>query len=570
AWLETAAPLAELFGAELAAAVRLGQRRLELAYRRRQDERHIARFLHRQEQLAAFERLLAGDGGVWALHYLGVGGVGKTMLLRYLTARLGPERGLPAARIDFDYISPDYPVRRPGQLLLELAAELEGQGLDPSHFGAFAQAVAELHAEVPAEGLLAEPPPESRAGRRYAEVINVFAGILQTLGSPQKPVLLILDTCEELAKFRPEGARLPSLERTFASLERLQATVAGRANGAGLPFCVIFAGRRPLAQSGYAWRLKPGQAGGKRHLLPETKGYLALHELRGFDQAEAQAFLCQIAGVDLPSPAVYRAILRHSREAGRSADLEHDLERSRPRRYRYNPFDLALFAEWLRAEPGLEAARIAAGAADPYIELRILERLRQAELAQLLPGLALLGRFDQAILEPLLAAYGGGDPETFRELGDQEWVDYQRDEASETTYLQIDANLLPRLRRYYGAPPQPATERTPLLEAARRKLAPILSDLIGRPDWSALGGHHLEAALRVLPAAEAAQLWAEVERRIPQAKDWGWALRVLEPILGEEGPLAAAEGPLHAQAQATLAAALLHQQPDFDLRPVWA
>ena len=48
------------------------------------------------------------------------------MLIRYLASgRYGATEGpVPLARVDFDQISPDYPVRRPVQLLLELADEL--------------------------------------------------------------------------------------------------------------------------------------------------------------------------------------------------------------------------------------------------------------------------------------------------------------------------------------------------------------------------------------------------------------------------------------------------------------
>ena len=128
-------------------ALSRARRLLALGQRRRQDERALARYLDRPELSDAVARLLnrdalanevpataAGHGREarpetpWALHLRGVGGVGKTMLIRYLASgRYAADRKMapiPVARADFDRINPDYPVRRPVQLLLELADEL--------------------------------------------------------------------------------------------------------------------------------------------------------------------------------------------------------------------------------------------------------------------------------------------------------------------------------------------------------------------------------------------------------------------------------------------------------------
>src|SRR5262249_24075577 len=105
-WIETGTALADAVGDELAGIVRYANRRLELIYRQIHDERQLARFLLRREQVDAFDRLMDGGDG-WALHYVGVGGVGKTMLLRHL-AKIAADRGIATARVDFDYLSADY------------------------------------------------------------------------------------------------------------------------------------------------------------------------------------------------------------------------------------------------------------------------------------------------------------------------------------------------------------------------------------------------------------------------------------------------------------------------------
>jgi len=56
-----------------------------------------------------------------------------------------------------------------------------------------------------------------------------------------KPVIFILDTCEELAKLEPAGAILPSVEATFLILETLHDKVP--------QIRVVFAGT-PLARTG--------------------------------------------------------------------------------------------------------------------------------------------------------------------------------------------------------------------------------------------------------------------------------------------------------------------------------
>lgn len=574
-WLDTAAPLGTLFGDKLETTVRLGNRRLELAYRRRQDERHIESFLRREEQIKAFEYLRDNRDGVWALHYLGVGGVGKTMLLRYITARLAPKLKVPTGRIDFDYISPDYPTRRPGQLLIELVTELLAYGLDRRQLTSFNNSVASLHEKLSGEQSAGDPLKSLKEhADLYGEMVQAFCRLIRELTRPGHPVILILDTCEELAKFQPPGSRLPSVEATFQILEDVHQACLEQDSSGGLPFRVVFAGRRPLAQRGFQWALKPHQAGCKRHLLPEKKEYLALHELRGFDHRETKEFLCRIKRVEIPSRTVYKALLKNSREVGRSADVEHTGFRHLPRRFRYNPFDIALFAEWLKAEPTLSAEQIASGVQDPYVEFRILERLRQRDLQDLLPALTLLARFDEAVLAPLIRECPGADfGAIYRELGDQEWIDYQHDEALDTTFLQIDTNLLPRLRKYYGCDLEQETtpERRSLLEGAKRQLAPILKGLIKDEDrrLTDLSPDYIDAALRVLPVEEAARLWDQIERRIPQEADWSWAQRVVGRILGEDGTVNSPSHRLWAAVQATLASAQLHLERDADVGALW-
>jgi hypothetical protein len=214
----------------------VGLRRIELLYRRTLDLGHLRRFLPRPEQIEEFWRLLDGDGTIWAVHYLGAGGLGKTMLMRQVAARLAPERGIPTARVDFDHLSPEYPIAKPGQLLLELLDELQSFSANAqadSFAYSFRAQVAQLHAAVTPGS---NDPLARIHDEQFGEVLRTFCDFVRLL--PQ-PVVLILDTCEELARRQAEGSTLPPVEATFEILERLHEEV---------PWLrVMFAGRRLLA-----------------------------------------------------------------------------------------------------------------------------------------------------------------------------------------------------------------------------------------------------------------------------------------------------------------------------------
>ncbi len=307
AWLDTGALLAQVIGGRLEAAVRIGNRRLELAYRRTHDARHLEHFLERRDQIAAFDALLGGPDDCWALHYLGAGGVGKTMLLRFLCRHA---QG-PVSRTDFDYISPDYPLRRPGQLLLELADDLRSFASDErqeSLFQVFAELARDLH-----DALAGEPPasdPLANLHRHeFDKLLRAFADCLRAL--PQ-PVVLILDTCEELAKLNPTGSFQPGVAATFEIIERLHDSLPS--------LRVVFSGRRPLAPAGAGWRLGDGARAGRIGVLPNERPYLLLHEIRGFDRDEAERYLSEIAKLNLAED-LRAAVLARSGEATGGCDI---------------------------------------------------------------------------------------------------------------------------------------------------------------------------------------------------------------------------------------------------------
>ncbi|HEX8921696.1 MAG TPA: ATP-binding protein, partial [Pyrinomonadaceae bacterium] len=296
-WLAASKILAQALGGSLETARRVGENCIEREYRRKQDERHLKHFKPIDDQVEAFNDLLntPDDGAVWALHYLGHGGVGKTMLLRHITGRLlcksdvhqslsERETFSPFSKIDFDYLSPEYPVRRPGQLLLELA-----DGLRPfittdrqkSEFDEFQNRTLELH-----ETLSQNPTPDNPLANiqheRFGPMLNAFTDFLNLLPSP---VVLILDTCEELAKVRSMGGVLPTIEATFEILSRIHKDAPS--------VRVVFAGRRLLTQAGHHWSIPLDRLTLEEHSLPTRKDFLRLHEIRGFTEKEAEEYLTE-------------------------------------------------------------------------------------------------------------------------------------------------------------------------------------------------------------------------------------------------------------------------------------
>ncbi|MFY9928204.1 MAG: ATP-binding protein, partial [Streptosporangiaceae bacterium] len=552
AWAGTGKLLVPVLGQELDSVVSVGLRRIELLYRRSLDLGHLRRFVARQEQIEEFWRLLDGDGTSWAVHYLGPGGLGKTMLLRQVTARLAPERGIPTARVDFDHLSPDYPIAKPGQLLLELLDELQSfvtsASADSFAYSCRAQ-VAQLHAPI----TQASNDPLARIhDEQFGEVLRTFCDFMLLL--PQ-PVVLILDTCEELARRRAEGSGLPPVEATFEILERLHEQI---------PWLrVIFAGRRLLARSGPGWSVSPAADAEGHALLPERKDYLALHEMRGFSRDEVTGYLGG-AAPGLPG-GMTEAILARSSAPASAAPIVWEPPRPRDAEQRYNPFDVNLYANWVREDPSLRAETIAQGTTDPYIAIRIVRRLGQTDLDRLLPAVTLLGRFDRSMLRGELPGSDEQFENAYYELSSQEWIDYQPDASLSTTFLEVERNLRPRLRSYYRNDP----DRYFLLREAQDRLGPALAHLVEDRPLNQIGVDLIDAAMRLLPPADAALLWDKVAGQIRAQGDWAWADQRTSRLLGADGAVADPGHPARAAVLASRISALIHTRSEYNPAPDW-
>lgn len=544
-WIDAARLLGDMLGVALAATVRQQGRRVDLVYRQHEDERHLRTFLLRAEPFAAFEALLAAPDDRWALHFIGPGGVGKTILLRYITSRWASERAAVTARVDFDHINPDFPSRAPALLLAHLMQDLRlhaNASVDRT-FASFESKMLALH-----ERAAAALAPDAAVGTQVPElqiVIDVFAEAVRML---PRPIVVLLDTCEELAKARFASVGLPdNVQATMQLLEALHERV---------PWLrVVFCGRRPLSGSGAGWIL-PG-------CNYPPRDYLMLHELRGFTHGEAVRYLTTVLDV---RPGLVDPIITSSRdtgetmgfvrtEAARSTDAVREEDR-------YLPFSLSLYGRWAREDEDLTPDAILRGDVDPYIEHRVVGRVRRAALLELIPAIALLGRFDLDLLRAMSTRQGAEFEEALRELREQEWVVQQ-----ENDFFEVKAHLRWRLRAYLER-----SGRTVVSATAARALDHLIR-LTSDAPFPRLALSHFEATVRLLTRDPvlAFDWWDRIEQRFANTGELGWARQLCELLLSDEGPAAASsegtshhEHPLRPAILATYAA-LLEQANELTL-----
>ena len=469
--------------AELAAD--RSRRLLSLGTRRRQDRRALDRYLDRPELSGAVARLLEHETPNWALHLRGAGGVGKTMLIRCLASgRYATDRAMaaiPVARADFDYISPDYPVRRPVQLLIELADELAlhtaGNVQADRALFRFRSTAASVHEWLSGGREERASPLQNPV---VLSAIDDFAAAVSSL--PR--VLLVLDTCEELAKADAGNPAAPAVRATFNIVERLHERAPA--------VRVLFAGRRPLP----------------------PRPYLAVREVAGFTMEEARRYLLAFTGRPL-SARLLDAMIRQSPAVDAGVPPAGDLPD------RVSPFDLALYRSWAEEDPGLDAAQVERGS-DAYVESRIIERLGDQLVRLSLPVLASAGRCRVAAI----AAFTGTDASALGpRLAEQEWIDADGDPP---THVAAKPALARRLHRYFSAP-----ERVASFTAETMRLAEVLRREVRDSLLADIDVDELLTALRLSEPADAADLWDYIAEGVTTTGRWNWALNVTRRVLGE-------------------------------------
>ncbi|XXT23816.1 hypothetical protein WME94_19960 [Sorangium sp. So ce429] len=307
------------------------------------------RFFERRAQRDAIEALLASPAR-WILQVHARGGMGKTMLLRWAIARRcvpAPAR-IACALVDFDDVCRAAVTREPWQLLLAFAEQLDAQ-LPGAPFTSLVLGGSEYR-DTRAMG-------RGDGGAFGRWVVDQFSAALRdTQGD--RPVLLILDTCEE-ALLR-QGTDLGALLDHLLALH--EACPAIR---------VLLSGRYDLRDRLPAFCERVGPA-------------LASLSIEPFSDDEARRYLTERRALP-PDDRVAAVIAR----AGGV------------------PFKLALLGDVLQANTQLSAAEILAYPRADLIYLieRVVERIEDPQVQWLLRYGVVPRRLSFAFLRDVMARY---------------------------------------------------------------------------------------------------------------------------------------------------------------------
>lgn len=327
------------------------------------DHLRTSRYLERAPLLQAFEALLR-DGQHFILQLHAPGGSGKTMFLRWLGPRWCLPRGVPIARVDFDFLDASERGLASAFMLGKLA-----ERLDPQLSGA---PLFELLRDVAEERRRALAQPEvfdtQALARLEAEVRERLAGVLVERCAGQ-PVLLVFDTMED-ATLKHQVNVMALVQAVAALRARLLALAPDAAAAPRL--VLILSGRYTLAEQ-----------------YPEVQqafaAQLVVFRIEPFGAAEARRYLQQrLAGcAQAPSPAVLAAVLERAHG---------------------NPFKLSLYADILLSSPTLGLAELGRGVDVDMLYLieRVLRRIPDPALRWLLRYGVLARRLTRGFVEQVL------------------------------------------------------------------------------------------------------------------------------------------------------------------------
>ncbi len=568
-WIEAARPLAVLLEyanyAQLSRSIAKAGRQIELLQRRQYESHHLDSFYRRDQQIQVIKDFLEGPPELWALHLIGAGGVGKTMLIRYLTCTLNvfpgencADEALRAqaeaitARIDFDYLNPQYPRQDPGLLLWSLGQELRFSDVElvaTPFFDRADRKFDQLRQILQSGGDPNQPVLAwSTAHPLFREGVDMFLDGLHALN---RPVILILDTCEELEKFSPDSDPQQNVEETFRILRAVHdgthvlseaAAPQGKISNGYPRLRVILSGRRLLASRGglqngvFAWESLDSQDPSRPESHLNERPFLRLYELHGFSHTEAEEFLHQ----EKVPPALIPAVIQAS-----SPDAVSEIHvnyqdtgwLSVESELRCNPYKLRLFLEWTKEEENPPKPEDILNAAKGYyVELRIIARLRDDVLRENLPLVALLGHFDQDLLASAAGIEEQAAGMIFTLLLKQEWTTQHLAAGSgeEPRFiLDIQRNIRDSLYTYYAA-------RQELPEPERRRAAEKLKEFILTTPASQVDWTDYDTAVRLLQfdLEDAAPWWDQVEASLLAAPDAEVSLHLLNLLTGGDGSAA--------------------------------
>jgi tetratricopeptide (TPR) repeat protein len=346
----------------------------------------------------------------WILHLHALGGMGKTMFIQAALARYCVPRGIPCARIDFDFVTHiSEAAREPWRLLLRVADQLNhqlpGRPFDEL-LAEYALYVAETTARRKVRVQDPMPVPPGDLGRIRQDIVSRFLSTLEEIWH-NEPYLLVFDTIEELR------LRNVNLEEAFQLLADL------RSGSPGLR--VILAGRYNLHEN------ESGTASRSTGFMQRFSGQERTVELQPFDDNEARAYLQQQRG--MTDDARLSAIIAKGQG---------------------NPLKLALLADIARDNPELSSQEIEDYAAVDLVYLieRVVDRIKDEQVRWLLrygvvPHQLTLD-FVEKVMVPYLQRGLKGDTSLDDPSSDNlpEQVKARKPFATDPTAAPIDAQAL--------------------------------------------------------------------------------------------------------------------------------
>jgi hypothetical protein len=546
-WLFAAEWLSKPLGAAMELAAQRARRQLSLHHLRDQDADYLERFLPRRDQLDELQTL-ARPSDEWGVHFVGLSGVGKTMLMRFVSRRNEANPFQSSSRVDFDYLDPRIPLERPARLLQEFGEGFAvnlGTGERESLFKSFLEAV--RTAEGAREAMGSQAFGLAAGTRQFHQAVTAFARFLEAL--PQ-PVALVLDTCEELAKLHPPGGRMWSVDATLDILEQLHAAMP--------ELKLIVAGRRWVTSKYGNLPRREGPAP-EGVLISPAREFLRFHEARGFTENEVRSYLRKVRGLDLGEELI-GSILAGTVDAARVPGVTEEEGEVK----RYSPNDVAFCAQLLKDNQALGRRAVREGNFDAYVEERIFKRVADVSaLRDVFPAAALLGRFDAAVLEPLLGADAAARRTSMERLIAEDWTHPEGGPEPDEVVLKVDPGLLPRLGAYY----ERIYRRRQVREETRRRLEAHLAAKLekGPPEATV---EVADAAIHLLPPEVAVVKLERAAHQVVATSSWSWAEAVSQRLLDPDRspPL---DGSLLATIWALYLTGMKHSQATIDLAPLW-
>ena len=334
------------------------------------DYFRTSRYLERRQVLAAFEAVLA-DPERFILQLHAPGGSGKTMFLCWLAARWCLPRGIPIARVDFDFLDDSERALAPVFLLGKMAERLDPQ-LPGAPFFELLRDVAEERRRCLGRALTAGQDGDSAPPDLAALAQEVRERLARTLVErcPGRPVVLVFDTLEE-ATLKHQVNVLDVIE-AIAAVRRRMLELAGAGAGTAPRLVLILAGRYSLAEQ---YPL----------VLQKFADQVLTCEVSRFDDGESRAYLQRrLTGItSAPAPGLVDAVVQRAHGS---------------------PFKLSLYADILLTTPALDIAELGQGVDVDMLYLieRVLKRIPDVRLRWLLRYGVLARRLTRSFVENVL------------------------------------------------------------------------------------------------------------------------------------------------------------------------